>query len=110
MSEIENRRVEDRWSIDHKIPLGILVAVLIQTLTGVWWMSALNSRVNELEKITEKFSNEYSSSYNDQGALKDRVTRLEVTLAGIDGKLDDINYYMRDLNENRPQKRERDKQ
>lgn len=46
----KNRRDDDHWSVDKKIPLALIVSMFIQTVCVVWWASDINSRVDVLEK------------------------------------------------------------
>lgn len=51
---MSNREKENEWHLDKKVPLGIIVALIVQTLTlvvvGVTWKSDVDHRLNELEK------------------------------------------------------------
>lgn len=79
-----NRRAEDQWHLDKRVPISLILAIVAQTGAALWWASATNQRVSELEKFVLS-----------RVTLPDRVTRLEViaeqlpkTLDRIEGKLD----------------------
>jgi len=55
------------WTVDKKIPLALIFAIMLQTVAGVWWAATTTSRLDTVEKRV------------DRGAdLKERVIRLEV--------------------------------
>lgn len=39
--------MNEHWSIDRKIPLVFLLAVVVQTATLVWWASGVEQRIRE---------------------------------------------------------------
>lgn len=40
---------DTRWHLDKKVPISIIVALFMNSLGGVWFMSRLESRVAYLE-------------------------------------------------------------
>jgi len=50
----ENRRSEDHWHLDKRVPISIIVAILIQTFTIGWYMSDMSARIIQLEKDRDK--------------------------------------------------------
>lgn len=62
------------WTIDHKIPIAFIVAVVIQTGGAFWWASKVESalatnglRIDRLEK-----------NQSDNRILYERMVRVEV--------------------------------
>ena len=43
-----------RWRVDRKIPLGIVIAMILQTLTAIWWAAKLETRVVMQEEWFQK--------------------------------------------------------
>ncbi len=39
----------DHWRIDRKVPLALIAALMVQTLSLVWWAAHLDGRVQVLE-------------------------------------------------------------
>ena len=39
------------WHLDKKVPLGLLVTIILQTVGAVWWAASLSQRANELERF-----------------------------------------------------------
>lgn len=75
---------DNYWSIDKKVPVALMLAILLQTASAIWWAASVSSRIEYLEKIQSSSS-----------TLVERVVRLEVmseqnrtTLDRIDRKLD----------------------
>lgn len=40
----------ERWHVDKKVPLALIIALTAQTAFGVWWASGINTRVENLER------------------------------------------------------------
>jgi len=34
-----------KWQWDRKVPIGLVVAMILQTLTAIWWAAKLDTRV-----------------------------------------------------------------
>lgn len=63
------------WQIDRKIPLALVITLLVQTGSVVWWASSTNARLNSVE--------ERLALTAPQG---DRLTRVEVKVeSALDG-------------------------
>jgi hypothetical protein len=63
------------WQIDRKIPLALVITLLVQTGSVVWWASSTNARLNSVE--------EKMALAAPQG---DRLTRVEVKVeSALDG-------------------------
>lgn len=87
---VQDRRTDDHWSLDKKIPVAMLLAMVFQCGTAIWWISALNSRVNELERGADKVLVKSASHSDEIAGVKDRVLKLEINLQNINTKLDEI--------------------
>lgn len=87
---MQDRRENDHWSFDKKIPIALIFTMLFQLGAGTWWVSALNSRVGELEKGAEKVIIKTAASAEEMLNVKERVLKLEITLTNINSKLDEI--------------------
>ena len=46
-----------RWRVDRKVPIGIVIAMILQTLTAIWWAAKLDTRVVMVAKPNLGFPN-----------------------------------------------------
>lgn len=67
------------WEWDRKIPIGLVVAMILQTLTAIWWAAKLDSRVVMQEEWFQK---------NQQ--LAEKVLRLEERIISLYEELNDL--------------------
>lgn len=67
------------WEWDRKIPIGLVVAMILQTLTAIWWAAKLDSRVVMQEEWFQK---------NQQ--LAEKVFRLEERIISLHEELNDL--------------------
>ena len=66
-----------RWQWDRKIPIGLVVAMILQTLTAIWWAAKLDTRVVMQEEWFQK---------NQQ--LAEKVFRLEERIISLHEELE----------------------
>lgn len=76
---------QEQWHLDKKVPIGIIVAMLVQFAGGLWFVSKLDSRIYTLETAAV-MQREIDQRQDDSA----RATRAEVLrqLERIDEKLD----------------------
>lgn len=67
------------WEWDRKIPIGLVVAMILQTLTAIWWAAKLDSRVVMQEEWFQK--NQH---------LAEKVFRLEERLIAIHEEINEL--------------------
>lgn len=75
----EERKYEREWHLDKKVPIAVILTIMLQTGTFVWWGSRLDHRVETLERE--------SVSRIPQA---DRLTRVEVKLEGVQEGITEI--------------------
>lgn len=72
--------VPDHWTLDKRVPLAIIFALIVQSTGIVWWGASLNERVAQLE-----------AEHDDAKGQDGRIIRVETRLDGIAAALDKIN-------------------
>ena len=77
MTNKTNMRALLEW--DRKIPIGLVVAMILQTLTAIWWAAKLDSRVVMQEEWFQK--NQH---------LAEKVFRLEERLIAIHEEINEL--------------------
>lgn len=65
----ERRRTTDRWHLGKDIPIALIVAVLLQTAGGIWWMAQLSSKIDNAIQTIGEFRAE---RYTREDARRDR--------------------------------------
>lgn len=63
---------DNRWHLDRRVPIALVVALLAQTGGFVWWAATLTIRVEQLEQSSAGIS-----------ARADRLTRVETHVENI---------------------------
>ena len=81
---------EEHWTLDKKVPISLIGAVMFQFAIFIWSASAFNSRVENLERSSEKTVQFTTSSASETQIVKDRVLKVEITIANINDKLEEI--------------------
>lgn len=89
-ADMDRRRGEDSWMIDKKIPIAMIGAIVLQGAVFIWDASAVHSRIEVLEKSLDKSAAKGQHEDSEMASVKERILRLEINLANINSKLDEI--------------------
>ena len=86
--------IEDKWSVDRKIPLALIfsiaITVIAQTGFAIWWVSGIAARVEE--QNTRIVQLEQIKASERITALEALLPRVEAQLNRIEAKLDRIGH------------------
>lgn len=74
----------NEWHLDKKVPISIIFVMLIQTFGVIWWSAKIDSRVENVEKMTALASTQDS-----------RIVRLETKMDTIFVTLEEIKNILR---------------
>lgn len=77
---------DGRWHLDKKVPIALIVAILIQTGTGVWWLSSINSRVVSLEARNAAASDQPGRIIR----VETQIENMNTLMRRIEEKLDRV--------------------
>lgn len=81
---------DTQWTVDKKIPLAMIFAVIVQTGGFVWWMGGISERVNVLEKA--------SAAVTIAAPVQaDRLTRVESKVESAQRDLAEIKADVKSL-------------
>jgi len=83
----ERRQNRERWHVGREIPIAVVLALIVQTVSGIWWAAGLSAKMDSTQaQIIELKSDRYTSSDarrdNDLSRLRAenmerRITTLE---------------------------------
>ena len=76
---------DTRWHLDKRVPIGLIGAVLVQTISFVWFMSKIDSRVSSLESWVVM---QRDRDDRQDRASADAAANVRSDLKEIDRKLD----------------------
>ena len=84
----ETNDTEQRWQIDKRIPLALILTVSVQTVAVGIWIGGINSRVSTLESVSSRYiesgdklirlDEKMNSVQQQQGEIKEELRRLAV--------------------------------
>lgn len=97
---------ESHWSVDRRVPLATLLALVIQTGGMVWWAATLQSTVDVHSKVIEDFRvNGTPGVRYEMATLKQKTTNLDERLDRIETSLDKLNDKLERLLDDRRDRR-----
>jgi len=76
-------RRKEHWHLDKRVPVALIGVMLSWIITTVWWASALNERVEHLEKMSLKNQGVESRLVRieeSQSWMKDMIQRIDKKL------------------------------
>lgn len=83
------------WSIDHRIPLALILTIVLQTAGIVWWTASLAARVDENGRRLAVVERTEAARIVDERRLYERlatfdanVTAIRASLARIETRLE----------------------
>lgn len=47
---------EQQWHLDKRVPIALILAIFVQSSGGFWWASAMNTRMEQVERRLENFA------------------------------------------------------
>lgn len=87
-TEHQERRSDDRWHLDRRVPIALIIAITAQFFTAVWWASGMDSRVSTLEQLAvnnASVESRLARMEESQSWIKKILERIEAKL-GTDGR------------------------
>ena len=74
-----------KWHLDKRVPISLIIAIIIQTMSFVWFFSKMDSRIASLESgaITQKERDD-----RQDNNVKDGLNTLRADIKEIDRKID----------------------
>ena len=84
-------RDDQRWHLDRRVPIALIVTIVMQTIGIVWWAASISARVDVLERRLEEARHNQSRIVRleaNQNAVYQRLDRIEAASRRIEAKLD----------------------
>lgn len=63
-----NAGEREHWHVGKEIPLALIVAIVTQTATGIWWLSSVSSKLDNLSGQVKEMRDE---RYTRNDAMRD---------------------------------------
>lgn len=67
----------ESWHLDKKIPIALIITIILNTGSFVWWMSSLDAAVDVLKRDQERIDIRLKESEQKNNGSSDRLIRLE---------------------------------
>lgn len=77
------------WHLDKRVPIGIIIAILVQTVTITWYASQL---ANQVETNREEIARIRMQSQNTPERLARIEEKLNAIIARMDRRDNDLRY------------------
>lgn len=94
----------NHWQFDKRIPLALIVVLLAQGATGVWWASGIHLRMQEIERKTSALSqnntvlqNELMTQSRNNAVMLEQISNTNQNIARLENELRDTNGLLREL-------------
>lgn len=78
---------ESHWTLDKRVPIAIVLALVVQGAGAVWWAAAMEGRVAEAQKAIIRLE----SRDTEMRESRDRLIRLEERMIAATDELKRMN-------------------
>jgi len=69
--------IENKWHLDKKIPIGIILALLLQSGLFFKWVGSIDMRMDSVEKVNKEHAEAIKNMTLGQQDLRVSLTRIE---------------------------------
>jgi len=73
----------NRWRLDHKVPLPLILTIAVQTVAFAFWIGSLSANVSENTNKLKRIHTASAVSARDDRALYRDVAELQAALDGL---------------------------
>jgi hypothetical protein len=71
---------QEPWHLDKKVPVALIVAIIMQTATAVWWAAGISARDNEQERRISSIEVWQDGTQQQLQKLNESVARMDERL------------------------------
>ena len=85
-----NHTPPEGWHLDKRVPLAIIAAIVVQSMSAIWWASAVDTKVNgHATEITRIEREAATRRAEDRGEVREFVREVRESLRRIEDRLGD---------------------
>lgn len=86
---------QKEWHLEKKVTLGLIVALLVNIVSSVWWAASINSQVMTQQKALDYQGNQISVIISAQAGVGERLAKMESAINYQTKSLDRIEEGLR---------------
>jgi uncharacterized coiled-coil protein SlyX len=83
------------WHLEKKVTLGLIIALVLNIGSSVWWASALNSQVLAQQKSLDSQAGQINAIITAQAGVGERLAKMESAIGYQTKALDRIEESLR---------------
>ena len=83
------------WHLDKRVPITLIIAIVIQSVTFVWWAAKLDSKVQEYDHRITVIESWQDGIQTILGQVNERLARIEERGTAMVETLKEINQNLR---------------
>ena len=96
----EEARANSHWTLDKRVPIAIIIALLVQGAGIAWWAATMEGRISEAQKAITRLD----ARDQEMRESRDRLIRLEERMISATDELKRMNAKLEDLLNDRRQR------
>jgi hypothetical protein len=82
---------ETHWTLDKKVPIGLMIALVCQFALGVWVVANDRAETNgKIALLSADVATLHTSDMDTRELIKDTVQRISISIDNLDRKLENI--------------------
>lgn len=71
------------WHLDKKVPLALIATLMIQTGIAVWWVSSLNSQVDNIDGRVKELETVESGRAQRRDAIQQQLSDIKSSMSAL---------------------------
>jgi len=81
---------ETKWHLDKRVPLALIILILVQTGSAIWWAAAVSGSISAIEKRVDFLDEVNRRQYDLMSADRSANLQTAKQLARLEGLLQSI--------------------
>jgi septal ring factor EnvC (AmiA/AmiB activator) len=92
------KSVEGQWHLDKKVTLGLIVAIMMNAFSSIWWAASLDSAVRGHDRRLDQNDFNINALTSQQSEYKESLARIQEGLKYQTDLLKDVRADIRKSN------------
>ena len=79
---------DEQWHLDKRVPIALILAILIQSGSAIWWASTMSERMNQVERRLDSGNGRNGNLVARVGQQGEQIAVLSAELRATNAQLE----------------------
>ena len=76
------------WHLDRRVPIALIVAIIMQTSAGIWWVANVEARIVSNERAITTIQNDAKDGPSRLARIEVQLESIRSTLLRVENRID----------------------